>query len=110
MKKLKDNIEIVGVFVLLVTAIGGFIFWAGEPPYANEERTYTKIEKLQIQVSESKLDNLHRQIFELEAEKLKFKDNGRAWPMKFEGELQRLMRVRVREEKKIDKLIDEGDK
>jgi len=98
------------VFVLLVTAIGGFIFWAGEPPYANEERTYTKIEKLQIQVSESKLDNLHRRIFELEAEKIQFEDKGRAWPMKFEGELQRLKRVRIREEKKIDKLIDEGDK
>ena len=108
MKKLKDNIEIVAVLILIITAIGGFIYWAGEPPYANEERTYTKIEKLQIQVSESKLDNLHRRIFELEHEKLNFKDKGRAWPMKFEGELQRLIRVRAREEKKIDKLIEKA--
>ncbi len=118
------HLEIIGVFLALVVTIGGFIYWSGTPPFANEASVAERFASsgseirakfLQIDLGnkEQRVDNLSKRIFDLEAMKIEYTKRGEAWPMDFEGELQRLKRLLGREIKKYDILLDrveEGQK
>lgn len=107
-KKLKDRLETIGILVALVATLGGFVFWAGVPPYASEEETKTRFIQVELLYKEQKVDNLERRIFELKVERAKYKKRDEPWPMLMEGELQRLERLKRSEDKKIDKLLEKG--
>ena len=87
-------------------AIGGMRMW----PYASEEETKTRFIQIELLYKEQKVDNLERRIFELKVERAKYKKRGEPWPMLMEGELQRLERLKRSEDRKIDKLLERGEK
>ena len=100
-----NRLESIAIIVALVSTIGGFIFWAGKPPYANEAETDLKLGKLQLLYSEQRVDSLERRIWSLDIEKTRYKQRGEAWPIKMEEELRRLRRIVDRENRKIDVLL-----
>ncbi len=98
------------MLVALIATLGGFVFWAGRPPYANEEATQLKFWGYELRYSEQRADNLARRIFDLEVEKAKARKTNRGFPVFMEKELRRLKKLERIEEKKIEALIEKGKK
>ncbi len=93
-----------------MATLGGFVFWAGQPPYASQYDTALRFLGFELRYSEQRADSLARRIFELEVEKEKYREKGEDFPVFMLKELDRLKRLQDIEDKKIEILIEKGNK
>jgi len=107
-KALKDRVEICGIIVAIIAAISGFLYWAGEPPYANERETALKFLGHELQYTEQKREGIVRRIFEIEMEKARMLKLHQGFPIFMQQELKRLQMKEEMEKKKIEILIERG--
>ncbi len=107
-KIFKERIETIGLLVMIVAAIAGFLYWAGEPPYANERETNRRFAGYELRYLELRIDNLTRRIFELEMEREKSLKNRQGFPVFMQQELRRLNNLKAMEKEKVEALIKRG--